>query len=175
VRSEQDTQTAPSPPEYIWLAVPGAWRRLSIVFGAVCPVYWNMGTLIDQEMGRACTVWSESQTCVPAHTAAQPLTPRAARGQTDRPTDIPTGRQIDRQGEGDRQGQGEGEGGRSEKLCRRRRYVCGALLQAASLPGFLLGGWLVDKTGRHRLVVVSSKRLLDGSQWLQFTSECQRL
>lgn len=33
-------------------------------------------------------------------------------------------------------------------------YICGTLLQAASLPGFLLGGWIVDRLGdRHRLVV----------------------
>jgi len=33
-------------------------------------------------------------------------------------------------------------------------YVCGTILQAASFPGFLLGGWLVDRLGdRHQLVV----------------------
>ena len=33
-------------------------------------------------------------------------------------------------------------------------YVCGTLLQAASLPGVLFGGWIVDRLGdRHRLVV----------------------
>jgi hypothetical protein len=33
-------------------------------------------------------------------------------------------------------------------------YVCGTILQAASLPGFLLGGWLVDKLGdRHQMIV----------------------
>ena len=32
-------------------------------------------------------------------------------------------------------------------------YTCAAILQAASFPGFLLGGWLVDRTGRHQLVV----------------------
>lgn len=33
-------------------------------------------------------------------------------------------------------------------------YICGTILQAASFPGFLVGGWLVDKLGdRHQLVV----------------------
>lgn len=33
-------------------------------------------------------------------------------------------------------------------------YICGTVLQAASLPGFLFGGWLVDRlVDRHRFVV----------------------
>lgn len=33
-------------------------------------------------------------------------------------------------------------------------YICGTLLQASSLPGFLFGGWIVDRlVDRHRLVV----------------------
>ena len=40
-------------------------------------------------------------------------------------------------------------------------YVCGTLLQAASFPGFLLGGHLVDKLG------VSDARVFAGV-WVAF-------
>ena len=46
-------------------------------------------------------------------------------------------------------------------------YVCGTLLQAASFPGFLLGGHLVDKLG------VSAARVLAGV-WVAFFQRFQR-